>query len=132
METEDDYFRVKRKYKKDLENKVFEELEKDAKKTKRKKKEVGMIMICSYRFNVYKKLSMNFSVEGETEAEYYRNLAEEAALKQNKKKENKKKVNKKKEKKEKKKKEKKMKKKREEKRKQKAKRGHKRFEHVKI
>ena len=132
METEDDYFRVKREYKKDLENKVFEELEKDAKKTKRKKKEVGMIMICSYRFNVYKKLSMNFSVEGETEAEYYRNLAEEAALKQNKKKENKKKVNKKKEKKEKKKKEKKMKKKREEKRKQKAKRGHKRFEHVKI
>ena len=47
METEDDYFRVKRKYKKDLENKVFEELEKDA---KRKKKEVGMIMICSCRF----------------------------------------------------------------------------------
>ena len=132
METEDDYFRAKMEYKKDLENKVFEELEKDAKKTKRKKKEVGMIMICSYRFNVYKKLSMNFSVEGETEAEYYRNLAEEAALKQNKKKENKKKVNKKKEKKEKKKKEKKMKKKREEKRKQKAKRGHKRFEHVKI
>ena len=31
-----------------------------------------------------KKLSMNFSFEGETEAEYYRNLAEEAALKQNK------------------------------------------------
>ena len=84
METEDDYFRVKREYKKDLENKVFEELEKDAKETKRKKKEVRMIMICSYRFNVYKKLSMNFSVEGETEAEYYRNLAEEAALKQNK------------------------------------------------
>ena len=50
VETEDDYFRAKREYKKDLENKVFEKLEKDAKKTKRKKKEVGMIMICSCRF----------------------------------------------------------------------------------
>ena len=55
METEDDYFRAKRKYKKDLENKVFEELEKDAKKTKRKKKEVGMIMRMM-RSNVCKKI----------------------------------------------------------------------------
>ena len=50
METEDDYFRAKREYKKDLKKKVFEKLEKEAKKMKRQKKMVGMIMICSCRF----------------------------------------------------------------------------------
>ena len=50
METEDDYFRAKREYKKDLKKKVFEKLEKEAKKTKRKKNEVGMMMICSHKF----------------------------------------------------------------------------------
>ena len=51
VETEDDYFRAKREYKKDLKKKVFEKLEKEAKKMKRKKKEVGlMMMICSHNF----------------------------------------------------------------------------------
>ena len=51
METEDDYFRAKREYKKDLKKKVFQKLEKEAKKMERKKKKVGMMMIiCSHKF----------------------------------------------------------------------------------
>jgi len=67
VEMEDDYFKAKREYKKDLENNEFEDLEKEAKKMKRKRK------------------------KDETEAEFYRNLAEELALKETKNKENKKK-----------------------------------------
>ena len=37
METEDDYFRAKREYKKDLKKKVFQKLAKEAKKRARRK-----------------------------------------------------------------------------------------------
>ena len=94
---EDDYIKAKREYKKDLENNMFEELEKEAKKMKRKRKEVGrdddydlLYRICDHN-NLHcshktTESSKNLFLEGETEGEFIRSLAEEAALKKIKKK----------------------------------------------
>ena len=100
---EDDYFKAKREYKKDLENKVFEDLEKEAKKMKRRRKEVGrdddydlLYRICDHNdlhcSHKTTESSKNLFLEGETEGEFIRSLAEEAALKKIKKKELRKKL----------------------------------------